>query len=157
MADLDLFHIEEPVAHHDLDGLAQVVRAVDIPVAAGEQEYTRWHLRDLALRGEVDVLQPDVTKCGGITELRKVLHLADILGRRLVPHQNQATLGLAASMAVMAGWPLPLTPQEYLGEQPELEELLEEPPPVDNGSWVLSDAPGLGLAVRGSALEAAVL
>lgn len=157
MADLDLFHIEEPVAPHDLAGLAQVARSVDIPVAAGEQEYTRWQFRDLALHGRVDVLQPDVLKCGGITELCKILHLADILGRRLVPHQNQATLGLAASMAVLALWPLPLPPQEYLGEQPELAEFLEEPPPVENGFWILNDKPGLGLLVRGAALAAASL
>ncbi|MBF6126605.1 mandelate racemase/muconate lactonizing enzyme family protein [Nocardia brasiliensis] len=157
LADLDLFHIEEPVAQHDLVGMAQVSSAVDIPVAAGEQEYTRWQFRDLALRGEVDVLQPDVTKCGGITELRKIMHLADILGRRLVPHQNQATLGLAASMAVMACWPLPLPPQEFLGEQPQLEELLEEPPRIENGSWVLNAEPGLGLRIKRASLEAASL
>jgi D-arabinonate dehydratase/D-galactarolactone cycloisomerase len=157
MEDLDLFQIEEPVAHHDLPGLAAVASAVHVPVAAGEQEYTRWQFRELALRGKVDVLQPDVLKCGGITELRKIMHLADCLGRTLLPHQNQATIGQAASLAVMATWPLPIRPQEYLGEQPELEALLQGVPPIEDGTWTLTDEPGLGLHVNRAALEAACL
>ncbi len=157
MEDLALFHFEEPVAHHDLAGLAKVARAVSVPVAAGEQEYTRWQFRELALRGNVDVLQPDVLKCGGITELRKIMYLADILGKAIVPHQNQATLGLAASLAVMSTWPFPLHPQEYLGQQPELEALLEEPLDIRDGVCRLTDEPGLGLRVKESALEAAAV
>lgn len=155
MADLRLFHLEEPVAHHDLAGLAKVAGAVSMPVAAGEQEYSRWQFRELALRGDVDVLQPDVLKCGGITELRKILHLADILGKTIVPHQNQATVGLVASLTVMSTWPFTLRPQEYLGAQPDLETLLEEPPTIRDGAWQLTDEPGLGLRVKASALEAA--
>jgi L-alanine-DL-glutamate epimerase-like enolase superfamily enzyme len=157
MQELALFHFEEPVAHHDLAGLAAVAQAVPMPVAAGEQEYTRWQFRDLALTANVDILQPDVLKCGGITELRKILHLADILGKFVVPHQNQATIGLVASLAVMSTWPYPLRPQEFLGEQPELAELLEEPPDIRDGVWRLTDEPGLGLLVKTSALEAACL
>jgi L-alanine-DL-glutamate epimerase-like enolase superfamily enzyme len=157
MEDLDLFQIEEPVAHHDLPGLAAVADAVQIPVAAGEQEYTRWQFRDLALLGKVDILQPDVLKCGGITELRKIMNLADGLGRSLLPHQNQATIGLAASLAVMATWPLPIRPQEYLGEQPELEALLNNDPGIEDGTWAVPDGPGLGLQVNRAALEAACL
>jgi D-arabinonate dehydratase/D-galactarolactone cycloisomerase len=157
MEELGLSHFEEPVAHHDLAGLAKVARAVRVPVAAGEQEYTRWQFRDLALQGEVDILQPDVLKCGGITELRKILIFADILGRTLVPHQNQATIGLVASLSVMSTWPLPLRPQEYLGAQPELAALLEDPPEIHQGTWQVPDEPGLGLTVRRAALEAACL
>ncbi|ROO52677.1 D-arabinonate dehydratase/D-galactarolactone cycloisomerase [Micromonospora sp. Llam0] len=156
-ADLRLFHFEEPIAHHDFAGLAEVARAVSVPIAAGEQEYSRWQFRDLALRGGVDILQPDVLKCGGITELRKILYLADILGKTIVPHQNQATVGLVASLTVMSIWPFTLRPQEYLGEQPELEMLLDEPPRIVDGAWQLTDEPGLGLHVRASALEAASL
>lgn len=157
MEELALFHFEEPVAHHDLAGLAKVARAVSIPVAAGEQEYSRWQFRNLAIIGDVDVLQPDVLKCGGITELRKILYFADILGKAIVPHQNQATIGLAASNAVMSIWPFPLRAQEYVGEQPELQELLNAPPDIRGGTWYLTDEPGLGLQVNRSALESACL
>jgi D-arabinonate dehydratase/D-galactarolactone cycloisomerase len=72
MEALGLFHYEEPVTQHDYAGLAQVADALDVPVSAGEHEYTRWQFRDLIQQARVDIVQPDVVKCGGITEMKRI-------------------------------------------------------------------------------------
>jgi L-alanine-DL-glutamate epimerase-like enolase superfamily enzyme len=81
---LDIWHYEEPVAQFDYAGLAQVADALDAPVSAGEHEYTRWQFRDLIHQARVDILQPDVVKCGGITEMRKIAVLAETYNKLFV-------------------------------------------------------------------------
>jgi D-arabinonate dehydratase/D-galactarolactone cycloisomerase len=157
LEELDLAHYEEPVAHYDYDGLARVADALDAPVSAGEQEYTRWQFRDLIVRGRVDIVQPDVLKCGGITEMRRIMHLADAHNRAFVPHQNQATVGLAANLHVLATVPFGLRPQEFLGRQPELDALFREPLQWEDGCFRVPAKPGLGLELDEDALEAFAL
>ena len=67
LEDLGVFHFEEPRPHYDLDGLATVADALDIPIASGEMIYTQWQFKDLILRGRVDILQPDIVKVPGFT------------------------------------------------------------------------------------------
>ncbi|MDQ3702208.1 MAG: hypothetical protein M3442_15005 [Chloroflexota bacterium] len=67
LEEYDVWHFEEPIPAYDYAGLAALAAAVDIPIAAGEQEYQRWQFRDLIQIGQVDILQADVIKCGGIT------------------------------------------------------------------------------------------
>jgi D-arabinonate dehydratase/D-galactarolactone cycloisomerase len=81
MEALGLFHYEEPVTQHDYAGLAQVADALDVPVSAGEHEYTRWQFRDLIQQGRVDIVQPDVVKCGGITEMKRIATLAETFNK----------------------------------------------------------------------------
>jgi D-arabinonate dehydratase/D-galactarolactone cycloisomerase len=68
LEELGVWHFEEPLAAHDYAAYGRLADAVDIPIAVGEQEYTSWQFRELILQGRVDILQPDVIKCGGITE-----------------------------------------------------------------------------------------
>ncbi len=152
-----LWHFEEPVAHHDYEGLARVADALAAPVAAGEQEYTRWQFHDLVERARVDIVQPDVLKCGGISELRKILVYADIRNRLFVPHQNQATIGLAATLHVVATAATALRPQEYLGPQPELEALFDRRLEPSEGFLEVPEGPGLGLELDLERLQAAAL
>ena len=91
-------HYEEPVAQTNYRGMAEVAEAVDIPVAAGEHEYTRWQFRDLIEQGHPDILQPDLVKCAGITEAIKIAALASTYHKVLVPHQTQPTIGQAATL-----------------------------------------------------------
>jgi len=86
---LEPFHpywFEEPVHAEDYRGLAQVRAATSIPIAAGENEYTRYGFRDLIASGGVDILQPDANVLGGITEFRHVASLASAYRLPLAPH-----------------------------------------------------------------------
>ncbi len=82
----ELAWLEEPLMPDDIDGYVKLRRKVEVPIAGGEHEYTRWGARDLLTRGAVDVLQLDVTWAGGITEMRKVCALASAEGVPVIPH-----------------------------------------------------------------------
>lgn len=142
---LGVFHYEEPVAQFDYAGLAQVADALDVPVSAGEHEYTRWQFRDLIHQACVDILQPDVVKCGGITEMRKIAVLAETYNKQFVPHQTQPTIGTAANLHCIAALPWATRPQEYTGRRAELDALFKEPLVWEDGHLLVPDRPGLGL------------
>jgi L-alanine-DL-glutamate epimerase-like enolase superfamily enzyme len=142
---LGLWHYEEPVAQYDYAGIAQVADALDVPVSAGEHEYTRWQFRDLIEQARVDILQPDVVKCGGITEMKKIAVLGETFNKQFVPHQTQPTIGTAANLHVIAALHGCDRPQEYTGQRPELDALFKEPLVFKDGHILLPDRPGLGL------------
>lgn len=77
------FWFEEPVEPDDFAGCAEVKQALDMPIVAGENEFTRWGCRDLIEAGSADILNLDTVKAGGITEYRKIAALA-----LLVFHKN---------------------------------------------------------------------
>jgi len=142
---LGIGHYEEPVAPYDYAGLAAVAGALDVPVAAGEHEYTRWQFRDLIDQGKVDIIQPDVVKCGGISEMYKIAVLGSVYEKQFVPHQTQPTIGTAASLHVCAALPNANRPHEYTGDRPELNEIFEEPLVFEDGWIRVPQKPGLGL------------
>jgi L-alanine-DL-glutamate epimerase-like enolase superfamily enzyme len=142
---LGLWHYEEPVAQYDYAGIAQVADALDVPVSAGEHEYTRWQFRDLIEQARVDILQPDVVKCGGISEMKKIAVLAETFNKSFVPHQTQPTIGTAANLHVIAALHGCDRPQEFTGQRPELDALFREPLIFADGHILLPDRPGLGL------------
>lgn len=78
--------LEEPLMPDDIDGYAELSRKLEITIAGGEHEYTRWGARELLKHKAVDVLQMDVTWAGGITEMRKICALASSEGVPLIPH-----------------------------------------------------------------------
>ena len=77
---LGVFHFEEPRPYYDLEGLAEVADALDIPVASGEMIYTRYEYRDLILKGRADIIQPDIVKAPGFTEFQKIAALCETFG-----------------------------------------------------------------------------
>jgi L-alanine-DL-glutamate epimerase-like enolase superfamily enzyme len=84
--ELDIYWFEEPVAPDDLDGHRKLAAATSIPIATGENEYTRYGFRDLIASGGVDYLQPDATVLGGATEWRHVASMASAHGIPVAPH-----------------------------------------------------------------------
>lgn len=132
--------------HHDT---AEVVKALDIPVLAGEKCYTRWQIRDLILQANPDVIQPDVIKAGGITEMKKMAVLGQVFFKTMAPHNTKPTLGTAAALHVMASvsnfGPFVefIEPDRY---KPILS-VIENPIEFRNGKLILPELPGLGLVV----------
>ena len=152
---LGIYHYEEPVPQHDYAGIAQVADALDVPVAHGEHEYTRWQFRDLILQGKVDLIQPDVVKCAGISEMVRIAVLGDTFDRGFLPHQTQPTVGTAASLHVVASLVNASRPQEYTGQNPRLDDLFREPLVFQGGYITVPTKPGLGLEIDEAKLKAA--
>ncbi len=148
MQELGLYHFEEPVASYDYAGMAEIARALDVPVAAGEQEYTRWQFRDLILNGQVDIVQPDLVKSGGISESRRIAVLAETFGKHVLPHQTQPTIGTAANIHLIASLLHANRPQEYTGPNPRLSAVFRNPITFKDGAIAVPDGPGLGLEVN---------
>jgi L-alanine-DL-glutamate epimerase-like enolase superfamily enzyme len=86
LADHGVAWIEEPVLADSTDDLAEVAAASPVPVAAGENVYYRWGFREICDRRAAAYLQPDVGRCGGITEFAKIAHLADAYNLALSSH-----------------------------------------------------------------------
>jgi len=143
----NVIHYEEPVAQTDYAGYRQVVEAVDIPVAAGEHEYTRWQFRDLIEQANPDILQPDLVKCAGISEAIKIAALASAHHKILVPHQTQPTIGQAATLHFVSVFTAGDTAQELAhgGMKSSLHSLFNNPLEFKSGRLTVPTGPGLGL------------
>ncbi|MFN4079441.1 MAG: mandelate racemase/muconate lactonizing enzyme family protein [Saprospiraceae bacterium] len=143
----DIAMVEEPVSYHDYEGLAQVVAALDIPVAAGEHAWNRWQIRDLIMRGQADVINTDVIKAGGITENRKMAALASAFNRPIMAHNTRPTLMSAATAHLLASLDHVARWQESAGLRPDmnLQPLFANNIDIRNGFLYLPQGPGLGL------------
>jgi L-alanine-DL-glutamate epimerase-like enolase superfamily enzyme len=154
--ELNVIHYEEPIAQHDYAGYAEVCAALDMPVAAGEHEYTRWQFRDLIERAKVDILQPDLVKCAGFSEAIPIAHLAHTYGKFLVPHQTQPTIGNTANIHFVACFDNSSRAQEY-NYSPQNSELLwglfKTLYSPQNGFIQVPDGAGLGLELGEAAMK----
>jgi L-rhamnonate dehydratase len=143
---------EEPVMADRISEYAEIRRSVSLLVAisGGEHEYTRWGIKALLEAGAVDVLQPDPTWAGGLTEMVKICALASAYGIPVIPHH-----GGLASLHLIASQTLTTCPiQEWLLQhgRRDMVFLKHKIEPV-NGYFALSDAPGLGIELDDSAIE----
>jgi L-alanine-DL-glutamate epimerase-like enolase superfamily enzyme len=157
--ELNVIHYEEPLAQHDYEGYAEVCAALDMAVAAGEHEYTLWQFRDLIERAKVDILQPDLTKCCGLSEAIRIAHLVQAHGKILVPHQTQQTIGHVAGMHYLSVFDNSSRAQEY-DYAPErsktLWSLFKNDLAPKAGYAPVPDGPGLGLELDEAAMKALV-
>ena len=149
VADQDVCWLEEPVATEDLAGSAEVARALEVPVAGYETETGLAGFRELISRRAVDIVQPDVTWTGGITETRKVAALAQAHGLPVVPHVFSSAVATIANMHLIAALPNAGLLEFDQNPNPLRSELFEEPVEVSPAGTVrLPDGPGLGVRLR---------
>lgn len=162
IADLDVGWYEEPLPPQDLAGYAELRRDGTIPVAAGEALYTAWDFKRLIDRRAVDVVQPDITLCGGLGQARTIATLAMLDNLRFSPHVWGGAVGLAAALHLVAALPaypanriVPGPPLVELdvGENPLRDSLLATPITHDGATLAVPDGPGLGIALDEAAVE----
>ncbi len=143
-------YYESPCPLENHRDTAEVVKEMDIPLLAGEKCYTRWEFRDLILEGNPDVIQPDLIKSGGITEVKKIATLGQVFFKTLAPHNTKPTLGTAACLHLMASISNFGPFVEFI--EPHLFEpilsVIENPIEFKNGNLILPEEPGLGLIVN---------
>jgi L-alanine-DL-glutamate epimerase-like enolase superfamily enzyme len=152
LEELGYVWFEEPVQHYHVESVAKVAAALDIAVSAGEQEYTLQGIKRLIEAG-VDIVQPDIVKTGGFTGLGDMAALARTYGVDLVPHQTQPSIGHTANLHFVASLTHSHHPAEYNGPRGVQDAVFTTPVGPVNGTFVLSDAPGLGLEVDESELR----
>src|SRR5579885_3517267 len=147
------FLIEEPLSPEDYDGYAQLAGAVDTPIACGEQEATEWGFRMLIERGQVDVVQPDLSRCGGFTAVRKIVHLAELHNRLCIPHSWTSDLLTAASLHLNAFMRRAVFQEFNVTSGPLNRDLCHNPLRLEDGMLRVPQAPGLGVEVNEATIE----
>ncbi len=135
--DMDLCWLEEPVHADDIEGAVKVAAALDMPVASGENEQTRYGFRDLIERGGAEIVQADANDCGGISEWLKIAAIAAAHHLPMAPHGN-APVGCACVAAVSNGLITEHYPSAHSNE-------LMGPPDFRDGLIHMGDEPGLGI------------
>ncbi len=148
--------IEEPLCPQDLDGYGRLRARASLPIAAGEALYTVHDFKRLVECGGVDVLQPDLSLCGGFWQGRKIAELAHVSHLRLSPHVWGGAVGLAAALHYIASLPVfphadnipkPVLLEYDLGDNPLRTELLRSPITIEDGSIAVPEGPGLGIEI----------
>jgi L-alanine-DL-glutamate epimerase-like enolase superfamily enzyme len=145
---LGIFWLEEPFYPDEYEAYAELADSVDIRVAAGEQDTTVWGFRELIERGRVDLVQPDVTRCGGITEWLRIAALAREHGVETVPHAWKSGIIKAASLQCNAVIPDALFQEYCVADTPINQSLTHERLPIEDGGFVrVPTAPGIGVTL----------
>jgi L-alanine-DL-glutamate epimerase-like enolase superfamily enzyme len=148
LEELGVFWLEEPFLPDEYEAYAELADTVEIRVAAGEQDTTRWGFRELIERGKVDLIQPDVTRCGGITEMLRIAELARDLGVETVPHAWKSGIIKAASLHVNAVLPDAMLQEYCIADTPINQTLTRERLPIDDeGFLAVPTAPGIGVTL----------
>jgi D-galactarolactone cycloisomerase len=152
----DLAWYEEPVVPEDIDSYVYLRENLEMPIAGGENEHTLFGFRQLLNAGAIDIAQPDIGSCGGITAARHIMTLAHASGVQTNPHVWGSAIAQAASLQVIAA--IPVTHHSIFPSQPVLEydqsdhpfrqELVAEPIQMSNGEVAIPDKPGLGIEVN---------
>jgi L-rhamnonate dehydratase len=147
------FFVEEILHPEDYDGYRRVAEAVDTLVACGEQEATEWGFHELITRGKVDVLQPDLTRCGGFTVARKIVHMADRANVLVIPHSWSSDLLTAASLHLNAFQRRAVFVEFNTSQGPLSREMVREPMCMSDGHLAVPEGPGLGVEVNDEVIE----
>ena len=147
------FFVEEILHPEDYAGYAQVARSVDTLIACGEQEATEWGFRQLIERGHVDVLQPDLTRCGGFTVARKIVHMAELANVLVIPHSWSSDLLTAASLHLNAFQRRAVFVEFSTSQGPLSRAMVKKPLRLVDGHVSVPGGPGLGVEVNEETLE----
>lgn len=156
---------EEPIQFQNLPLMAEMAKKTHIPFATGERMVTKWQFRDLLTLNAASLLQPDITHCGGITEMKAIATLAESFYAGMLPHAKEGIVGAVASMHVAAAIPnfvahelpsLQAAPNDkvertYLGKS-----YIKKPLVMDDGHIIVKknfSGPGLGIELDDNLVE----
>lgn len=145
--------VEEPVLPEHNDALPEIAAHTTVPIATGERMYSRWDFKQVLSSGAVDVIQPDVSHAGGITEVRKIASMAEAYDVALAPHCPLGPIALAACVQIDACTPNALIQEQSLdihyNEDSDVLDYLADPSvfEYEDGYVELPDGPGLGIEI----------
>lgn len=148
-----LMFVEEPVLSEHVDGIADVLRNSATPIALGERLYSRWDFKNVITSGVVDIIQPDLSHAGGITEVRKIAAMAETYDIAVAPHCPLGPVALAACLQLDAVAYNAVIQEQSLGihynTSNDLLDYIVDPTvfAYADGSVAIPDGPGLGIEV----------
>ncbi|MCF3111169.1 galactonate dehydratase [Niabella sp. CC-SYL272] len=146
--------IEEPVLPENNEALREIANHVSIPIATGERMFSRWQFKTLLTEGYADIIQPDVSHAGGITECKKILSMAEAFDVAAAPHCPLGPIALAACLQVDATCHNAFIQEQSLGihynQGSDLLDYLTDKTVLEyrNGYVKIPDQPGLGININ---------
>ncbi|ADB63438.1 Mandelate racemase/muconate lactonizing protein (plasmid) [Haloterrigena turkmenica DSM 5511] len=149
----DPFFVEEPVLPEHLDDLGEIAKHTTISIATGERLFSRFDFKQLFEDGHVDLIQPDLSHAGGITEVKKIASMAEAYDVAMAPHCPLGPVALASCVQVDACSPNALIQEQSLdihyNETSDVLDYLSDPSVFDyeDGFVEIPDGPGLGVEV----------
>jgi D-galactarolactone cycloisomerase len=152
LAAYDVAWFEEPLNPDALDDFVILRRQAPLPIAGGEVLTRRQAFAPWLQAGAFDIVQPDVTKVGGISEERRIGWMAQEHGAKFIPHGWNTAIGLAADLHLASAFP-DTDLVEYIGGSPYVDEIVAQPWRLDDdGMLAIPDSPGLGIALDPDAI-----
>ncbi len=161
LGDLGFRWLEEPLPTADYAAYAPLARELPIPLAGGEMLESASAAEPFLRGGSFDLVQPDVSICGGIGGLLEIARTAARAGRVTMPHACSGAIAMAATLQILAVLPVALEAPEWaepllefdVGENPIRTDLLTEPLAPTEGWMAIPDGPGLGVEVDEAAVR----
>jgi L-alanine-DL-glutamate epimerase-like enolase superfamily enzyme len=148
-----VFWFEEPFEADDLDSYVALRGTVGLPLATGENEFGFEGFREIIRIAAVDIVQPDASRCGGISEVLKTANLARTAGLRFAPHSWCDPVAVISNAHVVASQENGITVEIDQTGNRFIEELLGHPLTVKDGLLDLGNRPGLGIELDPAALK----
>ena len=142
------YFCEEPVPPENIDALAEVRRAVRVPIATGERLAGRHGFREVFEKQAAHVIQPDLCHCGGLLEAKKIAAMAETYYMGVAPHNPLGPVANAAALHFALSTPNFLIQEDMLTDVPWRWEVVESALRTENGYWLPCDEPGLGVQVN---------
>lgn len=148
LAPYHLMWIEEPVPPENIAAMREVKLHSKNPICAGENLYLRHGLRELIEKQAVDIIMPDLPKCGGLSEGRKSANMAELYYIGFAPHNVASPIGTLASAHVCASVPNFLVLEYHWLHRPYWISIIKEKTDIIKAGYItLPDAPGIGVTL----------
>ena len=147
VAEFRPYFCEEPVPPENIDALAEVRRAVRVPIATGERLVTRHQFREVFEKQAAHIIQPDLCHCGGLLEAKKIAAMAETYYMGVAPHNPLGPVANAAALHFALSTPNFLIQEDMLSDVPWRWDVVQSTLRTEKGYWLPSEAPGLGVAV----------
>ncbi len=143
---------EEPVPYENARVMIALKQRMPVPIATGEHLLNRWEFRELVEGCGADILQPDVSHGGGLTETKRIAALADSSFMSIAPHNSGGPIATLASLHLMASIANGYILEQLEGERSLRDSICTNPPQMRDGYYLLPNEPGLGTDLDFSAI-----
>ena len=149
LEDLNLMWLEEPVPPENIQAMANITHSTKTPICAGENAYLRYGFREIIEKQAVDIIMPDISKCGGLSECRKIANMAETYYIPFAPHNNSSALSTVGDAHVCASVPNFLALEFHRFDDPTWNDVVNSDEPViQDGHVAMTEVPGLGVELN---------